>query len=281
MAEDKQSSCTELVPVTDAAVSLEWDTKLLEKFNNGKLLPQKQLTCASHDLLVNINDLRKHPLVSAMQDHIYFDDKCNSLRHKKDKIQIFVSKKSNATRTTYSIGLLTLSKPRNCHMWDKADVRKCNSNFGSFLTMKLHNESILINVMEQVMGAYFMDTNVQKEATAVKMEEGCLIPMQKDLVSEHRLMSKFFVLDVIDNGKNIEDNDIIEPFMLKRMTKVEFDNLFMIPATVKFSDTHTFLVGTVFNGIIEKVQIPMNMEDSRQRTFSLWMTPHVFIYVKK
>lgn len=60
-------------------------------------------------------------------------------------------------------------------------------------------------------------------------------------------MSKFFVLDQDDNQKNIEENKIVEPYMLKRMPGTMYEDLFEIGEKNKFSATRDVLVTTVYN----------------------------------
>lgn len=130
------------------------------------------------------------------------------------------------------------------------------------------------------MGVYMHKIQRQSEPTPLTMEEGVLLSIPKDIVNKERYLSKFFILDPSDNMKNIEENDIKEPMMIKRMSLDMFNQLFTISEDKKVSETQEFIVCTVFNGIEEKTKILQPSKES-QCTFSLWLTPLIFIYVKK
>lgn len=124
----------------------------------------------------------------------------------------------------------------------------CHGNFGDFQIMNMENEPILVNVIEQIMGHYMYKQKRQHEPTPLSIEEGALIPTPDESSQKKTTyMSKFFVLDQDDNQKNIEENKIVEPYMLKRMPGTMYEDLFEIGEKNKFSATRDVLVTTVYN----------------------------------
>ncbi|QOD40034.1 dbp [Matsumuraeses phaseoli granulovirus] len=256
---------------------LEWDLKLIKKLNTFKE-PSSMFKCATSDFASNIIQLKKYYRLKDMNFHIMFDDQNELYIYDNNKLQIFSVTKSEK-KTLYSFGFKTLSKPRLCTFWDKAELKLCKGNFGDFIIMSMSNEPAMINVMEQIMGGYMMKINRQSEPTPLTLEEGCLISIPKDFSSKEKFMSKFFVLDAANNMKNIEDNDIKEPFMLSRMSMELFNHLFTITGDKKVSDSQNMIVCSIFNGVEEKTKLLMPTKESLS-TFSLWFNPIVFIYVK-
>lgn len=256
---------------------MNWDTKLIDQLNKGTIDPSRHFKCPTSDFASNIMQLKKYYSLRQMSPHIIYDSVQNTLKHD-EKLQIYSVTKTEK-KTQFYFGFKTLSKPRLCTFWDKAQIKLCRGAYGDFVTMDTANGAALINVMERVMGVYMMKQQRQSEPTPLTIDEGSLISIPKDLSGRERFMSKFFVMDTMENMKNVEENDVNEPLMVTRMTLERFNELFNITPDKKVSEIHDFIVCSVFNGVEEKSKIVQPSKET-QFTYSLWFTPLVFVYVE-
>ncbi|ABC61195.1 DBP [Choristoneura occidentalis granulovirus] len=270
----------QLIPIKNLTLNyegdLKWDLKLINFLNLNPYDVEKKIKCATNDFLTNIVQLQKYTRLNDIAAHILY--KNERLIYDDKKLQIYKIDKSEK-KTQYLFGFKTMSKPRLCFTWSVAQVKLCKGGFGDFHILSLANEAPIINTMEQLMGEYMFKTNRQCEPTPLSMEEGVLVSVPKDIVAKEKFMSKFYVLNNTDNVTNIENNTIEEPFMLSRMTVNKYNELFNISSEKKVSNDVEFIVCTVFNGIEEKAKMLPTKET--QLSFSLWLTPLIFIYADK
>ncbi|AGQ20327.1 dbp [Clostera anastomosis granulovirus A] len=274
------SSTTQLTIVTpryEEGEELKWDLQLIRRLNENVLEAEKRVKCTNNDFTRNIMELKKYNRINDMATHIYFDETHGLFRYNDTKLQMYKVDKSEK-KTQYSFGFKTLSRPRLCYMWDKAQIKLCKGAFGDFHVMSMTHEASLINIMEQIMGGYMHKVQRQSEPIPITMEEGLLLSVPKDLTNKERFMSRFYVLNSADNANNIENNNIDEPMMISRMPPQLYADLFKIDADKKVSESRDFIVCTVFNGVEEKTKINTTNKES-QCLFSLWLTPIVFVYV--
>ncbi|UOS85741.1 DBP [Pieris rapae granulovirus] len=267
-----------LTPKYENGEEIKWDLQLIKRLNLHATEAEKKIKCSTNDFVSNIVQLQKYSRINDIANHIHYDDAIGIYKYNDSKLQIYKVDKSEK-KTQYSFGFKTLSKPRLCYMWDKAQLKLCKGGFGDFHILTMANEASLINIMEQIMGVYMHKIQRQSEPIPLTMEEGSLISVPKDIANKEKFMSRFFVLNSSENMKNIENNNVEEPIMLNRMSLQVYNELFNISDDKKVSDSQEFIVCTVFNGVEEKTKILQPSKES-QFTFSLWLTPLIFIYVK-
>nr|UYX49703.1 DBP [Darna trima granulovirus] len=250
----------------------KWDYKLLKRLNSNFKEAEKKIKCTTNDYYNNIIPLSKYYQINDLSKHIYYDDSYNVYNYDDNKLQIY--KLESGEKITYLFGFKTLTKPKLTYIWDKGQLKMGTGKHGKFFKMSIDNEMSIINVMEQVMGNYLKANQIQCEPIPVTIDDGLLLDKPEQATEKEKFMSKFFILNYNDNIKNIEENDIVEPFMIKRMPLTIFEKLFEIPQSQHFSESRPFIICTVFNGVHEKIK-------KMQRSMSLWMTPLIFIYVNE
>ncbi|UXX41875.1 dbp [Psilogramma increta granulovirus] len=272
----------QLVPVQDLTINYEgevkWDLQLINCLNDNYMIIEKKIKCTTSDFRTNIIQLQKYTKLNDIVNHVYYKE--NRLMYNDKKLQIYKIDKTDK-KTMYMFGFKTMSKPRLCYTWGMAQLKLCKGAFGDFHIVSMANEASIIHIMEQIMGEYMFKHNRQDEPTPLSMEDGALVsvPKEKDLAAREKFLSKFFVLNTNDNVHNIESNTLDEPFMVNRMTLEMYNKLFTIDDDKKVSNDVEFIVCTVFNGIQEKAKLLPTKET--QLSFSLWLTPLVYIYVNK
>ncbi|AIS92072.1 single-stranded DNA binding protein [Erinnyis ello granulovirus] len=274
----------QLMPVQDLTISYEgevkWDLQLLNCLNENTMMVDKKIKSSSNDFRTYTLQLQKYTKLNDIGVYISYDNTNNRLTYNDNKLQIYKIDKSTQ-KTQYMFGFKTMSKPRLCYTWGMAQLKLCRSAFGDFHVINMANEASIIHIMERIMGEYMFKQNRQPEPDPLSIEEGAMIPVpkEKDLVARSKFLSKFFVLNTEDNIHNIETNTIDEPFMLSPMSLDMYNSLFEIADDKKVSNDAEFIVCTVFNGVNEKTKFLPSKE--MQYSFSLWLTPLVYIYVNK
>nr|QGY99445.1 DBP [Cydia pomonella granulovirus]QGZ00013.1 DBP [Cydia pomonella granulovirus] len=259
--------------------ALEWDLQLIVRMNKNMVTPNDVFNCITSDFARNILQWNKYYRLEDLSKHIVYDAPTKSFKYDESKIQIYSIEKTDK-KTQYMIGLKTMSKPKLCSFWDKATVKMCKGGFGEFHIINLNNEPTLINYVEQFMGHFMFKRQRQSEPTPLSMEDGALVSVPSGFTEKERFLSRFFVLDTNDNQKNFEENTQVEKYILNRMSAEFYHQLFEIPDKKNVSESHEFIVCTVFNGVEEKVKI-LKPSNESQFSFSMWYTPIVFIYVRK
>nr|AUF82006.1 dbp [Cryptophlebia leucotreta granulovirus] len=278
-------STQQLVPVENDLIhssanidSLEWDLQLIIKMNKNISKPSEVFDCLTNDFSRNILQWNKYYRLDDLSQHIIYDASTKYFKYNEAKVQIYSIEKSDK-KTQYLIGLKTLSKPKLCSFWDKATLKLCKGNFGEFHILNLNNEPTLINYVEQFMGHYLFKNQRQPEPIPITMEDGALVSVPNNFTEKERFLSRFFVLNTVENQKNIEENTQLQKYVLNRMSLDFYQKLFKTEDNRNVSDVHEFIVCTVFNGVEEKIKFMKNKDS--QFSFSMWYTPLVYIYVRK
>nr|AJA91708.1 DNA binding protein [Adoxophyes orana granulovirus] len=257
--------------------NIKWDQKLINNLNKQASESLRAFRCASNDFGIKALQLQKYCSLNDLVKHISVNKTDNSFSYEKDKLDFY--KIDSEKKTQYMFGFKTISKPRLCYFWERAEIKMCRGTYGDFHIIAMINEASVINVMEHMMGIYMKKIQRQIHTTPITIDDGVLVSIPKEMPAREKFLSRFFVLDVADNSTNIENNTCDNPMVVSRMSIELYQKLFNVSDAKKISDCHNFIVCTLFNGVSEKTKILQPSKET-QSSFNLWLTPIVFVYVR-
>ncbi|AMF83813.1 dbp [Cnaphalocrocis medinalis granulovirus] len=264
-----------------------WDTLMVEKCNNKIEKDRNQYMSMlrlvgvhNKQFLDRITETKRFPVLSVLKQYLK-EDEHGLCDYDQKYLQILkLEGKANSNKIKYLFGLRTIGKPKKSHFWCNINVRICKGEFGEFMAYNVTDEIHLVMCMEQIMGKYLCQVEKRQDSNlAINIDNNNILNIPKDFNDRKSFMQLFFLIDEKDNYKNVENNSVEYPVVIKQMPDVMFNRLFSIPENQKTGEFREFICMMSFYGVEETVKKISKFDNILE--YNMLYQPQLFFYIDK